>query len=138
MLDWQAREVRNALDGWIGLGLDDAHNGLLGRTARGRCVRRGEAGDPAADRSGAAVRELLLVLLVLACPLMMVLMMRGHGHAAGHGGHLGGSHGGRDHKLESHEVSTDELRRRRDELERLIEEHEEDSERDPDFERIGR
>jgi hypothetical protein len=64
------------------------------------------------------VKELLFVVLVLACPLMMVLMMRGHGHSAGHSGHLGGSHGGRDHELESHEVSTGELRRRRDELER--------------------
>ena len=61
---------------------------------------------------------IFLLLLVLACPLMMVLMMRGHGHGGGH-----------DHEPEPREASTDDLRRRRDELERLIEEREQDSER---------
>lgn len=28
------------------------------------------------------MRELLLIALVLACPLMMMFMMRGHGHGA--------------------------------------------------------
>jgi hypothetical protein len=55
---------------------------------------------------------LFLLLLLLACPLMMVFMMRG-GH--GHGGH---SHGGHDHAGER--ASLEELRRRRDELDREI------------------
>jgi DUF2933 family protein len=63
---------------------------------------------------------IFVLLLVLACPLMMVLMMRGHGHGGGHGGHAGS----RDHEAEPGDASTDELRRRRDELERLIEERE--------------
>lgn len=62
---------------------------------------------------------IFLLLLVLACPLMMVLMMRGHGHGGG----------GHDHGPEPREASTDDLRRRRDELERLIGEREQDSER---------
>ncbi len=49
----------------------------------------------------------LFLLLVLACPLAMWLMMRG-GH--GHGGH---SHG-------SEPASIEDLRHRRDELEREI------------------
>ncbi|MHB1242066.1 MAG: DUF2933 domain-containing protein [Gaiellaceae bacterium] len=49
----------------------------------------------------------LLVLLLLACPLLMWVMMRG-GH--GHGGHDHG-HG---------PASIDDLRRRRDELDREI------------------
>jgi hypothetical protein len=72
---------------------------------------------------------IFLLLLVLACPLMMMLMMRGHGHG-GHGGHAGGAHGGHAYEPESREASTDELRRRRDELDRLIEEREQDSERE--------
>jgi hypothetical protein len=50
----------------------------------------------------------LILLLVLACPLMMFLMMRG-GH--GHGGH-----GGRGHSDGVGPASIDDLRRRRDEL----------------------
>jgi len=49
----------------------------------------------------------LFLLLVLACPLLMWLMMRG-----GHG------HGGHSHKDEP--ASIDDLRRRRDELDREI------------------
>ena len=60
---------------------------------------------------------IFLLLLVLACPLMMMLMLRGHGHGGGHS------------EPEPREASTDDLRRRRDELERLIEEREQDSER---------
>ena len=64
----------------------------------------------------------LLLLLVLACPLMMVWMMRG-----GHG------HGGHGHRREAkedfdaplmRERSTTGLRELRDELDRLIEERE--------------
>ncbi len=55
--------------------------------------------------------QYLFFLLILACPLMMIFMMRG-GH--GHGGHAHGSRG-------VHEPSSlDELRRRRDELDREI------------------
>ncbi len=65
--------------------------------------------------------SVFLLLLVLACPLMMMFMMRGgHGHGSGHGGHAGGCHGGNDGpERESHQ-STGELRRQRDELDRQI------------------
>ena len=59
------------------------------------------------------MRDLFFVLLVLACPLMMVLMMRGHGHSRRHADH-------RQHQ----ETSSAELRRRRDELDRVIAERE--------------
>ena len=66
------------------------------------------------------MREVLFIALVLVCPLMMIFMMRGgHGHGGGHAGQAGGGH---DHEVEAREASTDELRRRRDELDRLIEE----------------
>lgn len=51
--------------------------------------------------------QYLFLLLVLACPLMMLFMMRG-GH--GHGGHAHGSGGAREPS------SLNELRRRRDDL----------------------
>ena len=70
----------------------------------------------------------LFLLLVLACPLMMMFMMRGmHGS---HGGSAGGGHargmGGGCHGQRSADSSTslDELRRQRDELERQIEQRE--------------
>ena len=53
----------------------------------------------------------LFLLLVLACPLMMVWMMRG-GH--GHGGHA------QDHDHAHGPISIDDLRRQRDELDRTI------------------
>ena len=53
----------------------------------------------------------LFFLLILACPLMMIFMMRG-GH--GHGGHSHGSNGAQEPS------SLDELRRRRDELDQEI------------------
>lgn len=59
------------------------------------------------------MKELLFIAIVLACPLMMVLMMRG-GH--GHGGHA--------HRADREEESGAELRRERDELERLINQRE--------------
>ena len=80
----------------------------------------------------------LWVLLVLACPLMMIFMMRGmhgggHGHGgqghAGHGGAAGGHscHGtGGDEEEASEQtrsramMSLDELKRERDELNALI------------------
>jgi hypothetical protein len=70
------------------------------------------------------MRELLLIAIILACPLMMMFMMRG-GH--GHGGHTeahGGS-GGHGHGDSFGEPrSSAELRRERDDLDRLIEERE--------------
>lgn len=64
------------------------------------------------------MRELLFLLLLLACPLAMFFMMRsGHGH----GGHSHtSSASGSDHQPPS--VSA--LRRRRAELDRLIDERE--------------
>ncbi len=57
------------------------------------------------------------LLLVLACPLMMVFMMRGgHGHGHGHGG-------GHAHH-DSREASSEDLRHQREELDRLIAERE--------------
>lgn len=62
------------------------------------------------------------LLLVLACPLMMMWMMRGgHGHGGGHSGHAGGCHGGHEHTPAE---STADLRRRREELDQAIAERE--------------
>ena len=68
---------------------------------------------------------LLLLLLVLACPLMMMWMMRGGGHS-GHGnGQDGGEAGSGERHDGRHEgLSLDELGRRREELDREIEERE--------------
>jgi hypothetical protein len=63
------------------------------------------------------MRELLFLLLVLACPLAMFFMMPG-GH--GHGGHGRTTSGRSDEQW----LSAEELRRRRGELDRLIEERE--------------
>jgi hypothetical protein len=52
------------------------------------------------------MRELLFIALVLACPVMMVLMMRG-GHV--HGGHAGDGVG--YHEGDAKGVSTQDLRR---------------------------
>jgi hypothetical protein len=76
---------------------------------------------------------IFFVLLVLACPLMMMFMMRGgHGHG-GQGGHAGGGHGGHGQEPEPREASTDDLRRRRAELDREIE-HREQWEAEPERE----
>jgi hypothetical protein len=71
------------------------------------------------------MRELLFIALVLACPLMMMFMMRdGHRHGGGHAGHGGHVHGSNTGD------STEDLRRRREELDRLIEERERADERE--------
>ena len=68
--------------------------------------------------------SVLLLLLVLACPLMMMLMMRGgHGHGSGHADHASRRTGHKGPEHVAHH-SIDELRRQRDELDRLIEERE--------------
>ena len=62
------------------------------------------------------MRELLFIALVVACPLMMILMMRG-----GHG------HGGQVHESradEPQELSTAGLRRLRADVDSLIAERE--------------
>src|SRR6266566_720145 len=62
---------------------------------------------------------IFFLLLVLACPLMMMFMMRGgHGHG-GQGGHAGGSEGARGQEPTPRETSTDDLRRQRAELDRV-------------------
>lgn len=60
--------------------------------------------------------SLLLLLVVLACPLLMWLTMRG-GH--GHGGH-GSHHAAPTNGHRGDAPSTDDLRRRRAELDREI------------------
>ena len=75
------------------------------------------------------MREVLVATLVLACPVMMIWMMRGHGHGHGHGA---GDHGQGHHNGYS-AASIDELRRQRDELDRAIAERER-SERDEQHE----
>lgn len=60
------------------------------------------------------MRELLFLLLLLACPLAMLFMMRG-GHA--HGGH---SHTAHASGSSDQPPSISELRQRRAELDRLI------------------
>ena len=79
--------------------------------------------------------NVLLFLLILACPLMMIFMMRGHrGH--GHGGHAHGDHGqtaGANGRSDGehghcehcgHDESLDALKRHRDELDERIAAHE--------------
>ena len=77
----------------------------------------------------------LLFLLILACPLMMVFMMRGHGgHSHSHGSD-GGSH--HDDGQQSKE-SLWELRRRRAELDSLEQCEPEGAEKAPLFAGRGR
>jgi hypothetical protein len=52
---------------------------------------------------------LIPIVFALACPLMMILMIRGHGH--GHGGH---AH--RADEMSRGPMTLEELERRRDEL----------------------
>ena len=61
---------------------------------------------------------LLILLLLLACPLAMVWMMRGHGRHASHGEGHDHMHGAGDET--SGTASLDELRRRRAELDAEI------------------
>jgi hypothetical protein len=42
---------------------------------------------------GVPLAALALPLILLACPLMMIFMMRGMNHDGGQGGHGGGCHG---------------------------------------------
>ena len=63
--------------------------------------------------------RLLILALVLACPLMMLWMMRGHRHG-GHDGNGAGDTG----ETSSEGRSTAQLRRQRAELDRLIEQRE--------------
>ena len=74
--------------------------------------------------------QYLFLLLVLACPLMMIFMMRGHGHGdhghsearMGHGD-CHGSYGG--HNGHADEPATiDDLRRQREQLDKQIAERE--------------
>jgi len=70
----------------------------------------------------------LFLILLLACPLMMVFMMRGmHGGQSGNAkdGHVHGAGGG-CHGSASSDASNslDDLRHQRDELDRQIEERE--------------
>jgi hypothetical protein len=72
--------------------------------------------------------QYLFFLLILACPLMMIFMMRGgHGHG-GHGGHMGhGQTEGADSSREDCEHdnrSIDELKHQRAEIDRAIAERE--------------
>ena len=60
-----------------------------------------------------------VLLLILACPLMMFFMMRGM-----HGGHGHAQGGGHDRDGADSSASLDELRRRREQLDRQIEERE--------------
>ena len=70
---------------------------------------------------------LFLLLILAACPLMMVFMMRGM-----HGGHGGNADGGHTHGMAGDGVrgqagaksSLDDLRRQRENLDREIEERE--------------
>ena len=76
---------------------------------------------------------IFFLLLVLACPLMMMWMMRGgHGHGGSQSGHAGGCRGGHEHE-DTPDESTADLRRRREELDRAIAEREatEEHERTP-------
>jgi hypothetical protein len=72
--------------------------------------------------------QYLFLLLFLACPLLMMFMMRSHGHGhgqgdGGHAGHPGCGHGGHSGQSDDR-TSVDDLRRRRDELDRQIAEGE--------------
>ena len=73
--------------------------------------------------------QYLFFLLILACPLMMIFMMRGgHGHGA-HSGHTGPASGrgapGTPHEdCEHDDLSIDELKRQRADIDRAIAERE--------------
>jgi hypothetical protein len=65
-----------------------------------------------------AIGGVLPLLLILACPLMMVLMMFGmHGHGHGHGRHRAPSD---EAQPPRQRMTLEELKRERDELNALI------------------
>ena len=69
--------------------------------------------------------QYLFLLLILACPLMMIFMMRGmHGGQGGNadGGHTHGMAGGGMRGQAGPNSSLDDLRRQRENLDREIEE----------------
>ena len=69
-----------------------------------------------------ALGGVLPLLLILACPLMMVLMMFGmHGHGHGHG-HRHAGHGAPPDEAQPprRRMTLEELKRERDELNALI------------------
>ncbi len=70
-----------------------------------------------------------LLLVVLACPLMMLWMMRGgHGHSRGGHEHSAHDNGDGAHAPLMRERSTTGLRELRDEIDRLIEEEQAETE----------
>lgn len=70
------------------------------------------------------VSTVIFLALVLACPLMMVFMMRG-GHGHGHGGHTDQNANGRE-AGKGAKPTTEELREQFDAIERQLAEREAD------------
>jgi hypothetical protein len=68
--------------------------------------------------------SVFLLLVVLACPLMMMWMMRGHGHGSRGHEHSARNTGDGTQTQLMHERSTTGLRELRDEIDGLIEERE--------------
>jgi Protein of unknown function (DUF2933) len=63
----------------------------------------------------------LYLLLILACPLMMIWMMRGMHGGKADGGTAQGHAAGRSNRHADSNATLDELRRQRDQLDREIE-----------------
>jgi hypothetical protein len=62
--------------------------------------------------AGVPLASLFFPLVLLACPLMMIFMMRGMDHGSGQGGHGAGCHGG--HTGHTGHQPTDEYDRQED------------------------